>query len=621
MPALLESHLFYQREEPKMYCILVRLPAASLVVMAVALAFLATGGFGLGTADADEFATRTYTLDADFDEGSAINVVHTIVPDQLQLDDTTKAFPFIWVAASQRGTIVKIDTESGDILGEYQSAPDGRGLNPSRTTVDKSGNVWAGNRAESEGGNGSVVHVGLPENGQCEDRNGNGLIDTSSGLGDIMAWPNTGGVDDDGGVDTAEDECIIHYVRVTGTRTRHVSVDENNDLWVGGLGDKDFEKVDGGTGEPVPGTQFNLGCGGYGGLIDANGILWSARSPILRFDTNTMTGECLNTVPSAYGMGLDRNTGHVWVSQLGGSDRVHELDPADGSVLHTYPQGLDGAQGLVVDGDSHVWVAQIFGSRVLHLAPDTANPGQHLEVGKVSGFNGTTGVAVDANGKIWAAEIDGNSASRIDPAAGPVGGGGYPLGEIDLTVDLGEGAGPYNYSDMTGAVLIGAPDNGTWTVDYDSGIEGAEWGKVSWTANVKGDSSLAVSASSSADGVTYGPAEAVTDGADLTVADGQYLRVSVSFSRASTGGSPILFDLTVSTVGEPEPTPVPTPSPTPSPTAVAEEVQEPAALPDSGGEPAEGGTVALPWLAAIAGAVAVMTGGGLWFAHQRRRVR
>jgi len=26
-------------------------------------------------------------------------------------------------------------------------------------------------------------------------------------------------------------------------------------------------------GNVVPGTQFNLGCGGYGGLIDANGIL------------------------------------------------------------------------------------------------------------------------------------------------------------------------------------------------------------------------------------------------------------------------------------------------------------------------------------------------------------
>ncbi len=34
------------------------------------------------------------------------------------------------------------------------------------------------------------------------------------------------------------------------------------------------EKVNGVTGEVVAGTQFNLNCGGYGGLIDANNVLY-----------------------------------------------------------------------------------------------------------------------------------------------------------------------------------------------------------------------------------------------------------------------------------------------------------------------------------------------------------
>src|SRR4030042_271862 len=128
----------------------------ALLAVAAVLAILAIGRFGVLTADADEFAVRTYTENADFDEGAAINVVHG-VPGQLQLDDTTKAFPFIWVAASARGTIVKIDTDTGEVLGEYYSSPDGRGRNPSRTTVDKNGNVRAGNRNESAGGKGAVV--------------------------------------------------------------------------------------------------------------------------------------------------------------------------------------------------------------------------------------------------------------------------------------------------------------------------------------------------------------------------------------------------------------------------------------------------------------------------------
>ena len=49
---------------------------------------------------------------------------------------------------------------------EYRAAPEGRGLNTSRTTVDLLGNVWAGNRAESAEGKGSVVKVGLRVGGK-----------------------------------------------------------------------------------------------------------------------------------------------------------------------------------------------------------------------------------------------------------------------------------------------------------------------------------------------------------------------------------------------------------------------------------------------------------------------
>ena len=55
--------------------------------------------------------TRTYTTSADFAEGSSINLTDT-PPDQLRLDDTTEAFEFIWIAASNRGTVVKIDSDS-----------------------------------------------------------------------------------------------------------------------------------------------------------------------------------------------------------------------------------------------------------------------------------------------------------------------------------------------------------------------------------------------------------------------------------------------------------------------------------------------------------------------------
>ncbi|UCF39861.1 MAG: hypothetical protein JSW43_08945, partial [Gemmatimonadota bacterium] len=120
-------------------------------------------------------AVRTYTLNADFDEGALFNVNHDIA-DQLQLDAVLTTFPFIWVAASGRGTVIKINTETGEILGQYRSAPTGRGLDPSRTTVDLDGNVWTGNRAEQDFidglRHGSVVKIGLITGGTRVDAGG-----------------------------------------------------------------------------------------------------------------------------------------------------------------------------------------------------------------------------------------------------------------------------------------------------------------------------------------------------------------------------------------------------------------------------------------------------------------
>ena len=142
---------------------------------------------------------------------------------------------------SSKGTIVKINTTTGQVIGEYFTSPSG----PRILTHDGGSerNVWATNRA----GN-SVVHIGLVENGQCVDRNGNGLIETSTGFNDIRAWTNAGGANTNGGVSTAADECIIHYTKVNSFGTRHVSVNKDNDIWVSGTSGRRFDLLDGITG-------------------------------------------------------------------------------------------------------------------------------------------------------------------------------------------------------------------------------------------------------------------------------------------------------------------------------------------------------------------------------------
>ena len=502
----------------------------TLVIPAISILLLtASSALGAG-------GSKTYTLDADFDEGTLINVNHdTPFNDQLQLIDSGEAFNFIWVAASARGTIVKIDTETGAILGEYQSAPNGQARNPSRTTVDANGNVWAGNRDESSGGKGSVVHIGLQENGQCVDRNGNGTIETSSGLTDILPWTNSGAADTNGGVSTAVDECIIHYVRTSGTNVRTVAVDGSNNVWIGGYTNRVHELYDA-TGNPVAGTQFNRGYGGYGGLVDANGVLWSASlTPVvMRHDPSVPSWDLIPVSAYSYGLGIDTN-GFIWHSNFAGNT-VQKIAPA-GVINGTFStSGSSGDRGVAVTpADNHVWVANSYGSDVSRL--DNAGVLQAvIPVGSTP-----TGVAVDAAGKVWVTNLLSDNVTRIDPATN----------SVDLTVYLGAGARPYNYSDMTGSTLTAAPDNGNWTVDYDSGVVNAPWREISWTADEPGDSGLVVTVAGSADGVTFGPFETMSNGGDPTF-DSQYLRINVAFSRSTNADAdgngvfdgPILYDLT-----------------------------------------------------------------------------
>ena len=481
---------------------------------------------------------RVYTLNADFDEGSYINVTHSF-PDQLQLDDRARNFNFIWVAVSSKGTVVKIDTETGAVLGEYLTSPEGQPRNPSRTTVDHNGNVWATNRD----GN-SVLRVGLSENGQCVDRNHNGVIDTSQGYGDVRPWTNAGGADTNGGVGTAADECVINYTRVNSSGTRHVSVTTDNDVWVSGTGGQRFDLIDGRTGQ-IKRSEPSVGYGGYGGLIDKSGVIWSAR-PLLRWDTSKpLAGpggvNWQGYGHDSYGLCID-GKGNVWNTSLGGN-LIYKFAP-DGTHLGTFGHGSYWAQGCVVDKNDDVWVAHSLNdSSVGHLKSNGAF------VGNVPVGSGPTGVAVDARGKIWATNHNSWNVSRIDPSRGPVGADGATLvGEVDFTT-RNLGGIPYNYSDMTGSTLSGAPGQGTWSAVFDSRVAGAEWGRVGWTARVCGDGLITVSVATGEDGANFGQPVTVSNGDDPDVPNGRYAKVSVRFERAASGESPVLYDLSIGTAG------------------------------------------------------------------------
>ena len=526
-------------------------------------------------------STVTYTLDADFDQGTLLSVNHDAPnSNQLQLNTPSTPFPFVNIAASARGTIIRIDVNTGTILGEYLTAPESMGKKSSRTTVDQFGNVWVANRDEAglSGGEprGSVTRVGLIIGGTradadgtpnpigqylkppfqystCVDRDSNGVIKTSRELSNILPWSNAGDADADGGVSTADDECIVNYSRVKGTNTRTVAVDANNDLWVGGIGNLYHEKLDGVTGLPVPGTDFNLGCGGYGGLIDGNGVLWSSRygSGLLRFDPAAPPGNCLGSGLGDYGLGIDPQTGEIWHTYLEG-DRVCKIAP-DGTLLSNpcYPHGNYYAQGVAVDGVGNVWVASsLYSTTVGHLRTDGTFVG-NIDLSPVG--SGPTGVAVDSNGKVWVANYNTGNAMRIDPNAGPIGGGGFPVGAVDLVVDLGADAFPYNYSDMTGFVAIGSTSpQGTWTVTQDSGTAGNQWGRIAWNTELQGSEpagatiSVEARAADTEVGLSAQTFVPAANGIGFALT-GRFIEVRATLVANDANVSPILSDVTIET--------------------------------------------------------------------------
>jgi hypothetical protein len=540
---------------------------------------------------------RVYSSSIDFSNGVLLNLTND--NGVLRFPAHITPFPYYNISCSARGTLNRIDANSGTVLSEFKTSPDSdypsSSGNPSRVCVDLFGNIWVANRNDistllpgaggTNGPNysfqGSVTryalviggtrgdkylgadghyHVTPNPNGEyleppfiynsgAVDRDGDGLIKTSHGLGDILAWK--GAEVGDGTVTNADDECIINYIVSAPTGTRTLAVDTNGDMWIGGIGNNVHEKIDSVLGKVVPGSVFTGAgsAGGYGGLIDGNNVLWSARgnaNELLRVPLppigSSGCGTDLGNANGNYGLGIDPCTGIVWHSTFSGVNKIYPWSPAGVSLI---PSGyselspINNAQGVVVDDSANVWVAHTLnGNSVGHLKTSGAPVGVITLPG--SSNNGPTGVAVDSNGKIWVSCYNSSKAMRIDPSLA----GG--VGAVDLTVDLnaagGMPAAPYNYSDNTGYVGIGTTSpSGFWDVINDACAEGVDWGKITWITCTNTQIKVEVRAADNLLDLPRKPFRTISNGVSFcgTGITGRHLEIRVRLFRGvNCGPSP-----------------------------------------------------------------------------------
>ncbi len=500
-------------------------------------------------------ATFTFTDDADWDLGmySSTNSGPPGVDDQLQLNpNILTPHHHIWVALSGRDGVVRINTDhedadghvtltdsangAGAVYGEYLSRPNNMGGNPSRTTVDQNGDVWVGNRAQISGG-GSIVKISATPDGTTSTGEWNGVTFNR------LDWSNTGNVDSSGGTSTATDSAISQYVRTAGTGIRTVAVDANNNVWAGGLSNHVHSLYDGDTGAQI-GTSETMNPGGYGGLIDGNGILWTSgwsTSTIGRYDPVTDTLTHVAAGGKSYGLGID-NDGNIWNSHYD-QGTISKINSA-GVLQGTWTTQGNLSRGVAVTADNSVWVANSGTDNVTRLD----NNG--TIIAKITVGDYPTGVSVDSNGKGWVTNRYSNSVMRIDAETNMV----------DLTVELGSEALPYNYSDMTGTVVTGTTNpTGSWRYIQDGGWADIDWNQIFWDGSIPDGAGLTIRARSG-NSMTELNTSAYTTynlSGELLGLSGQYLEVGAIFTRTGNGDSSILYDLSFTSFDN---NPVPEPS-------------------------------------------------------------
>ncbi len=496
--------------------------------LTAALALAAT----MGTAMA---GTKVFTSDADFQQGALDGVV--IGGGNLSLGSVGSTFPVLWVANAGEDTVSKIDTRLNKEVARYRTWFNNRGTHgaysgpaPSRTSVDTDGNVFVLNR-QFDNGKRAVLMKILATGGI--DRNGNGVIDTSSDLdnnGSVVGAEVKSMVDLNGNgvIDQNEitDERVAWAVEVGAANGwgRASCIGTDGNVWVGIYNERAFYKVNGATGAAMSGPH-PVGWTPYGCAVDRNGILWSATlgSGPGRLDTNNPGNQRLLNKGNTYGIAI--GNGKVY---LGGNCAYQEIDAVTEAVVSR--SGVCNA-GLSVDINGDVVTGQANAAKYskvngAEIWRNTSNPASYA-----------VGVVADGDGNVWQVDYSNNRVTKFNGATGA------------FMAQLPVGSFPYTYSDATGiAARTQTTPSGFWSVILDGGANNAKWYKICWQAQVPAGSAAGSESRADNNQANLGNKNYEQRGnCTPLVQEGRYLELRAKLTAAADGGSPMLGQIAAQT--------------------------------------------------------------------------
>ncbi len=415
---------------------------------------------------------------------------------------------YLWVPNTNESTFSKWDATTGTELGRYRvglPAGECRGMcchvdgcnMPSRVAVDGFGDAYIANRGFAM--QGSVTKVAADRR-DCIDRNGNGMIDTSSGPADVRPF--------------GQDECVLWTSNIGPVNAvlRAITIDRGDEStpqgypWVGGCYIGGLYKLNPRTGEVVQ-TIAHDRCA-YGSVVTPDGTVWehNPHTSISAFDaTRGMLREHV-AVPSremlggrrcgteaaspntsySYGITTDAR-GRIWLSGWICADalgydpmtrtwtRVDLSGPSgySGPVVRQY-SGL----GITVDPSNRVWIPVVRPDNTTVMATwdaDAFVSNGVVAAGAVSvrdpgrPFSSPTAIGADRAGQIWlATSNDPSPLLRFNPMSG--------------ASELLNGPNRvYTYTDFTGAVRRLVIGSGSYSEDYET-CAGGTYGELFWSA-------------------------------------------------------------------------------------------------------------------------------------------
>ncbi len=430
----------------------------------------------------------------DWSYGDSDGVSNSVDPDELRLDSSVQSPHYIWIAGTNivcNGssacetdppcyagdtchTVKKFDTHTDSLIGVYSSW----GWSPSRTAVAVDNTVWVGNR-------------GCQNNLQgCDGTN-----------------PNHGNA-----VHLDADGNLICRADVTGdsVAVRAVTLDKDGNAWIGSWnGGKIYKysgtEVDNTNPDGVPRCvqlcEVNLSDGqgsshAYGAAVDSNGFLWISTigsGPLRKINTATcQISDSVTSPHPTYGIAIDANDNPwygCWEANCPcAAIKIDAQTGAASCIARTVGDTSGGrTRGVAVDQDGNVWVSEWDHNTIDKISPS----GQHLGQWSVSGFgysaSGPLGMAVDFDNNIWAIDYSSGHASKFSSD-------GTQLDVFPV------GGAPYTYSDMTGYQLRNITlKHGTWTIDYDTGYDDAQWDSIQWSGSMAADDKIRIRARTAPD--------------------------------------------------------------------------------------------------------------------------